>query len=105
TRQVIDTREPLLINAGLSEASARYGSSIFPGTAQSEAFLGVPSLVGETVVAVLTLESFHENAFTPADVRLLSTLAASLGVALENARLFAETRRLLSETEQRAAEL
>jgi GAF domain-containing protein len=69
------------------------------------AFLGVPSLVGETVVAVITLESFHENAFTPDDVRLLSTLAASLGVALENARLFAETRRLLSETEQRAAEL
>ena len=38
-------------------------------------------------------------------MRLLSTLAASLGVALENARLFAETKRLLNETEQRAAEL
>ena len=38
-------------------------------------------------------------------MRLLSTLADSMSVALENARLFAETKRLLEETEQRAAEL
>ena len=34
-----------------------------------------------------------------------STVAASMGVALENARLFDETQRLLKETEQRNAEL
>jgi len=33
------------------------------------------------------------------------TVAGSMGVALENARLFNETQRLLKETEQRAAEL
>ena len=38
-------------------------------------------------------------------MRLLQTLAASMSVALENARLFDETQRLLKETEQRAAEL
>jgi GAF domain-containing protein len=38
-------------------------------------------------------------------VRLLETLANSMSVALENARLFDETQRLLKETEQRAAEL
>ena len=46
-----------------------------------------------------------ENAFTDSDVRLLETLANSMSVALENARLFDETTRLLSETEQRTAEL
>ena len=38
-------------------------------------------------------------------MRLLDTLAASLSVALENARLFDETKRLLAETNERAAEL
>ena len=39
------------------------------------------------------------------DVRLLQTLANSMSIALENARLFDETQRLLKETEQRNAEL
>ena len=47
----------------------------------------------------------EQDAFDEADERLLGTLAASLGVALENARLFAETKRLLAETDERAAEL
>ena len=47
----------------------------------------------------------RENAFSESDVRLLQTLATSMSVALENARLFDETQRLLKETEQRAAEL
>ena len=47
----------------------------------------------------------RENAFSESDVRLLMTLAGSLSVALENARLFDETKRLLAETDERAAEL
>ncbi len=39
------------------------------------------------------------------DARLLTTVAGSIGVALENARLFEETQRLLRETEQRTTEL
>ncbi len=43
------------------------------------------------------------DAFADPDVRLLETLAASMSVALENARLFGETQRLLKETERRSA--
>ena len=39
------------------------------------------------------------------DERLLAALAPSIGVALENARLFDETKRLLADTNERAAEL
>jgi len=61
---------------------------------------------GDQVTSVMSLQNLdREDAFSESDVRLLSTLAASLSVALENARLFAETQRLLAETNERAAEL
>ena len=72
----------------------------------TESWLGVPILAGDRVLGVIALESRRaRNAFDEADVRLLSTLATSMGVALENARLFDETKRLLAETNERAAEL
>ena len=66
----------------------------------------MPILGGDRVLGSIILEDFsRENAYGESEVRLLSTVAASMGVALENARLFDETQRLLNETEQRAAEL
>ena len=55
------------------------------------------------VIYLMDIE--REHAFSDSDVRLLQTLANSMSVALENARLFDETQRLFKETEQRAAEL
>jgi len=57
------------------------------------------------VIGVVSAHTYTINAYNQNSVRLLSTIANNLGVALENARLFDETQRLLKETEQRAAEL
>src|SRR5512136_890236 len=66
----------------------------------------VPLIVGDQVRGLINLSNFErENAFSESDVRLLQTLVKSMSVALENARLFDETQRLLKETEQRNAEL
>src|SRR6478609_2772033 len=51
------------------------------------------------------MESEQRDAYTESDERVLATLATSMGVALENARLFDETKRLLADTNERAAEL
>ncbi len=71
----------------------------------AQSWLGVPIMAGERVLGVVALESVVPHAFDDATERLLSTLASSMGVALENVRLFDETKRLLTETDQRAAEL
>ena len=63
----------------------------------------MPIPAGDRVIGVLGLENVETDAYTEADERLLATLAASMGVALENARLFDETKRLLTETDERAA--
>jgi GAF domain-containing protein len=55
---------------------------------------------------LINLSDFaREHAFSESDVRLLSTLANSMSVALENARLFDETQRLFKAEQRRAAEL
>ena len=77
-----------------------------PGTDQGHSIVNVPILGSDRVLGSIILTNHErENAFGEAEVRLLSTVAASMGVALQSARLFDETQRLLKETEQRAAEL
>ena len=82
-------------------------ASIRPtGTDSSLSCVFVPILGGESLLGSIIVENYErEDAYSESDVRMLSTVAASMGVALENARLFDETQRLLKETEQRAAEL
>ena len=58
----------------------------------------MPLLVGDRGVGVVSLQNLdREQAISDDDVRLLTTLAGSLTVALENARLFEETRQRNAE--------
>jgi GAF domain-containing protein/CheY-like chemotaxis protein len=99
--EVIRSKAPLNLRSS-AEATA-LGAIQFGLT--TESWLGVPIFVGDRVIGVIALESLEPSVFDDGDVRLLSTLASSMGVALENARLFGETKRLLTETDERAAEL
>ncbi len=86
--------------------TTRRACALVPGTDQCQSSIHIPMLGSERVLGMISLENFErENAFGDAEVRLLTTVASSMGVALENARLFDETQRLLKETEQRSAEL
>ncbi|MFL5778685.1 MAG: GAF domain-containing protein [Chloroflexota bacterium] len=105
-KHVLESREPLLVSEDATEMAKRYGQ---PTVLQGEApksTLFAPLIVGDDSRGVISLQNLdHEHAFSASDVRLLTTIASSLSVALENARLFHETRRLLGETDQRAREL
>src|SRR6185503_18022175 len=75
-------------------------------TDRSKSLLIVPIVGSDRVLGSIITENYvRENAYGESEVRLLQTVAASMGVALENARLFDETQRLYKESEQRAAEL
>jgi sigma-B regulation protein RsbU (phosphoserine phosphatase) len=54
--------------------------------------LVVPLLMQERLIGVLDLESTKTHAFTAEHERMLQTLGSYVAVALENARLFQETR-------------
>ncbi|MGD2147752.1 MAG: GAF domain-containing protein [Anaerolineae bacterium] len=105
TSIVIETRQPLVL--GTLEEELAHGAVIVDPEEprQKESWMGVPVLVGERVTGVVAVQDYPQHRYSESDVRLLSTIAASMGVALENARLFEETSRLLEETERRNAEL
>ncbi len=101
---VMETRQPAIMNTRAEQAAT--GSTTVPGTDQALSIAVLPIVASDRVVGRLKLENHErEYAFSESEVRLLTTVAASMGVALENARLFDETQRLLKETEQRNAEL
>ncbi len=100
--RVLEGGRPLRLNT--SEEADALGAVNF-GTSLYESWLGVPIVAADRPLGVISIERAEAYGFSETDERLLSTLASSMGVALENARLFEETRRLLAETEQRNAEL
>src|SRR6185436_19237752 len=103
---VLRTRETLVINENMTSAIERFGSYTIPGTEMEKSALFVPLVAGDEARGLINLADMErEHAYSESDVRLLQTLANSMSVALENARLFDETQRLFKESEQRAAEL
>jgi PAS domain S-box-containing protein len=94
---VLETREPLLLVENLDLESERYSSAVVVGE-RSRSVLFVPLVAGAKSAGVISLQNLdREHAFTESDQQLLTTVAGSLSVALENARLVQETRQRVSE--------
>jgi PAS domain S-box-containing protein len=87
----------------MPEARRSYG--IETQLPEAKCFLGVPMMAGDEVLGVLAVQD-DENprAFGLNDQRILTTVASQLGVAVQNARLFARTTELTGELEQRVVE-
>ena len=92
TSRILASGEPLLLNR-----TADYGDIERVGT-PSSSYLGVPILVGERAIGVISVQSIDEaGRFGDDDKRLLSTLAANVGVAIQNARLYRDSQRRAGE--------
>jgi len=97
SKHVLETREPLLLTENVEAEAERYGSPILAGEASKSA-LFVPLVTGGQATGVISLQNVdREHAFGESDQQLLTTLAGSLSVALENARLVHETRQRNAE--------
>jgi signal transduction histidine kinase/DNA-binding response OmpR family regulator/ligand-binding sensor domain-containing protein/heme exporter protein D len=99
TSRIIDTREPLLLNQNIDERTTQL--NIKRKGLPSKSYLGVPIPVGNDVIGVISVQSTEEEGrFSETDLRLLATIAANVGVAIENARLFEETRQARAAAEE-----
>lgn len=69
-------------------------SAGFPaGHPSMDSFLGVPIKVRDEVFGNLYLSNSEDGSFSADDEQLVTALAATAGIAIDNARLFAETHR------------
>ena len=87
---VAQTGEPILAN-DVSE-DPRYRAVEALRETKSE--LAVPVKIGNNVIGVLDIESTDVDAFGEADLYTAQTLADQLAVAIDNARLYDETRQM-----------
>ena len=97
-KHVMEAREPLLIDETTPEVAERYGNPYVLSGEPVKSALFVPLVVGGRATGVVSLQNVDRtHAFGEDDQRLLTTLAGSLSVALDNARLLHETRQRLAE--------
>src|SRR6185436_15090184 len=69
----------------------------------ARSYLGVPILVGDEAIGVVSVQSIDEEGrFGEADARLLSTIASNVGTAIQNAQLYRESQRRALETAELA---
>jgi signal transduction histidine kinase/DNA-binding response OmpR family regulator len=88
------------------EEQTRLGMRPAPGTDWAHSIVAVPIIGSNRALGAMVLQNHErEYAFGSNEVRLLETVAASTGVALENARLFNATQEALHKVEERTAEL
>jgi PAS domain S-box-containing protein len=87
-------RRPVWTRDRLADPSLRYtpASGALVAECAPRAYLAVPIAIRGEVLGVLVGFFFAPHDFTPREVQLLTTLAGHAAIALDNARLYEETR-------------
>jgi signal transduction histidine kinase/putative methionine-R-sulfoxide reductase with GAF domain len=94
---VLRELETLYIAEDVGRAAPALGAKALPGR-EPLSWLGVPILSGKRALGVLCVQSYdREKAFSEDDVRLLTTIASTVGAGIRNARLYEEARRKAAE--------
>ena len=99
--KILQSAQPLLYET----MQQQIDSGVVIDTGECETFMGVPIMAGKEAIGVLSVQHTQPSRYTQDDVRLVSTIAANLGIAIENARLYEETQAAKEALENRVNEL
>jgi signal transduction histidine kinase len=96
TEKIIKTREPLLVNQDLKKTYEQL--KLQKRGEWVESYLGVPIIAGLEAIGVISVQSKStETRFNESDLRLLTTIASSVGVAMQNAEAYQKLRTALDD--------
>ena len=91
-RVLMDRRTTTIVDA---QADPEYDAGV--GLFNVRSLIGVPLTRGDEIVGVLILRRQEPEPFTPEQIHLLETFADQASIAIENVRLFDETRESLEQ--------
>jgi GAF domain-containing protein len=93
--QVTATGKNIIAVSGTQE-SVHFRNELLPDTLVEAAF---PLRLGDTVIGALDLQSRESGVFEADDIPLFQSLADSIAIAIDNARLFDQTQQRLTENQ------
>ena len=82
------------------EADAAFFNN--PDLPNTRSEMALPLRVGEQIIGVLDVQSIASNAFQEEDIDVLSTLADQVAIAIQNARSYEISQKLLTEAQRTA---
>lgn len=92
TKNLIENRQPVIVHA--SDPNADYSERALMQESGVLSLMMLPLAVGKRVIGLVELdERKNERDFTPAEIQLCQAMADQAAIAIDNARLFEETRR------------
>lgn len=100
-RQMYETKQPVVI----SDTTIEPNWKVFPVSAWIKSYIGAPILVQGKVVGFLSLDSDKPGFFKQAHAQRLAAFSVQAAIAIENARLFEKSQKLLEDRRKAQARL
>jgi len=100
TGQIVLSRQTLYLPDTLAREGSEPAQILRTGGEPTRSFLGVPLIWRDQVVGVFSIQSYQPDAYDPDTIALMETVALQAAIALENARLFAETQQAKNAAEE-----
>src|SRR5258706_6788051 len=100
--RIIESGKPLLIRT-FAEAEG-LGTLVAGDGDQPPSVIAVPMTLVGKAVGMLSVQNYQPNAYNEDDLQILGTLANQAIIAIQNARLLAETQNLAAQLEARVIE-
>lgn len=108
---IVANRRPILIRDWEEEAETSPVKGVPIGDL-TRSWLGVPLVVGDRLVGVMSVQDYEPNAYGQEHEQFLSTIASEVAIAIDNARLYQQAEemaedneRLYQETQRRLGEV
>jgi diguanylate cyclase (GGDEF)-like protein/PAS domain S-box-containing protein len=92
--QVITLRRTLYLRDTLDGTDPAAANIIRLGGDPSRSYVGIPLILRDKVIGVMSVQSYQPDAYTDDQIHLLENVAVQAAIAIENARLYGVVQRI-----------